>query len=157
MPWEKESARRHLMTYAGGFVYHFGIFAALSWLFFQIMSLNVGEFMTGALGILTGAGLLAGLGLFVKRGLRPMMRSISCPDDYVANLLVDIFLGTALVSMFVPELKTVLYAVTMLLLLYIPLGKIRHCIFFFYSRIMFGRFFGRRGVFPRANDPFRQV
>jgi hypothetical protein len=158
MPWEKESARRHLLTYAAGFVYHFGIFAALSWLFLQILSLNIGGgFLIAALRFLLGAGLLAGLGLLLKRGLRPMMRSISSPDDYIANLLVDIFLGMALASMFVPEIKTAFYAVTILLFLYIPIGKIRHCVFFFYSRIVFGRFFGRRGVFPRTNDPYRQV
>jgi len=33
--------------------------------------------------------------------------------------------------------------------LYIPVGKIRHCFFFFYSRILFGLFYGRRGVLPQ--------
>lgn len=157
MPWEKESARRHLITYTAGFLYHFGIFAALFWLILQLTSLNAGGFVINALRMLTGAGLIAGLGLFLKRCLRPMMRSISCPDDYIANLLVDVFMGAALASMFFFGLKASLYAVAILLFLYIPLGKIRHCIFFFYSRILFGRFFGKRGVFPRTNDPYRQA
>jgi nitrate reductase gamma subunit len=157
MPWEKESARRHLISYTAGFLYHFGIFAALFWLILQIASLNAGGFVISALRMLTGAGLLAGLGLFLKRCLRPMMRSISCPDDYIANLLVDVFMGAAFAGMFFHRLKAPLYAVAMLLFLYIPLGKIRHCIFFFYSRILFGCFFGKRGVFPRTNDPYRQA
>ncbi len=156
MPWEKESARRHLITYAAGFMYHFGIFSALFWLILQIASLNVGGYVASALRILAGAGLLAGLGLFLKRCLKPMMRSISSPDDFIANLLVDIFIGAALGSMLFPGLKGPLYAVAILLFLYIPLGKIRHCIFFFYSRILFGYFFGRRGIYPRAADPYRQ-
>jgi hypothetical protein len=34
------------------------------------------------------------------------------------------------------------------MLVYIPLGKIRHCLYFFFSRTFFGKFFGRRAVFP---------
>ena len=36
----------------------------------------------------------------------------------------------------------------MVLLCYAPLGKIRHCLFFFLSRYHLGRHFGRRGTFP---------
>ena len=35
-----------------------------------------------------------------------------------------------------------------LLLAYAPLGKIRHCLFFFTTRSAFGTFFGRRGTYP---------
>jgi hypothetical protein len=36
------------------------------------------------------------------------------------------------------------------LFLYLPFGKIRHCVFFFSTRYHFGAFFGRRGVLPPA-------
>jgi len=154
LPWEKESASRHLTAYLGGFVYHFGIFAGFFWLFSQIFFLSLGEPGVWGLRILMTSGLLAGVGLLVKRRWHPVMRSISCPDDFVANGLVDGFLVLALLNSFDPSLRLVLYAVSILLLLYIPVGKIRHCFFFFYSRILFGRFFGRRAVFPRSQDPF---
>jgi hypothetical protein len=35
-----------------------------------------------------------------------------------------------------------------LLLVYAPLGKIRHCLFFFSTRSQLGAFFGRRGTYP---------
>ena len=38
--------------------------------------------------------------------------------------------------------------VAMLLLAYAPLGKIRHCLFFFIARGHLGRHYGRRGTFP---------
>ena len=41
-------------------------------------------------------------------------------------------------------------AEAVLLLVYAPLGKIRHCLFFFTTRYQLGAFFGRRGTFPPA-------
>ena len=40
------------------------------------------------------------------------------------------------------------YLVSAAMLIYLPLGKIRHCLYFFFSRTFFGKFFGRRGVLP---------
>jgi hypothetical protein len=148
LPWEKESTRLHLVTYAAGYLYHFGIFAAFLWLTAQIFSLPLGKTGMGFLRVIIGLGLLCGLGLFIKRGLLLKMRRISCPDDFVANGLVDLFLGLSLLTTFESGLRLLLYAATILLLLYIPFGKIRHCLFFFFSRSFFGRFFGRRGVLP---------
>ena len=154
LPWQKESASRHLISYLGGFIYHFGIFAGLLWLFFQAFALSWAGSAVWVVRIFLVAGLLAGLGLLIKRFLHPVMRSISHPDDFVANGLVDGFLAAALLSSFDPALRWIFWVISILLLLYIPLGKIRHCFFFFYSRILFGRFFGRRAVFPRSQDPF---
>jgi len=77
-----------------------------------------------------------------------VLRGISCPDDFAANVLVDLLLAAAIASLWIPGADAVLLATAALLFLYIPLGKIRHCFFFFYSRILFGIFFGRRGVLP---------
>ncbi len=93
-------------------------------------------------------GLLTGLGLFVKRMVTKYVRVISSPDDFVANLLVDLFLAAALITTMYPSFVPYLYGVAIVLALYIPVGKIRHCFFFFYDRILFGTFFGRRGVLP---------
>ena len=38
--------------------------------------------------------------------------------------------------------------VSIALAVYVPLGKIRHCLFFFPTRYFFGSYFGRRGVLP---------
>ena len=154
LPWEKESASQHLLTYVGGFIYHFGIFAGLLWLYSQVFAFSWGHFPLLVIRVLLAAGLVFGLGLFIKRSALPMMRGISCADDYVANLLVDGFLLSALLSTFSDPLLRLLYAVSIMMLVYLPLGKIRHCLFFFYSRILFGRFFGRRAVFPKRQDIF---
>jgi hypothetical protein len=66
----------------------------------------------------------------------------------VSNLLVNIVLAAALLVTYSFVSQAVLFWTVIALSLYIPLGKIRHCVFFFYTRILFGAFFGRRGVLP---------
>jgi len=148
-PWEKESAAKHLPTYLAGILYHIGIFVALFYLISLLIPYQLGLLVIMILRIFILIGILCGVGLFVKRFLKPHLKKISCPDDYVSNLLVDGFLIISLVETYRGTLRSILYAVAIILVLYIPLGKIRHCFFFFYSRILFGFFFGRRGVLPR--------
>ena len=148
-PWEKESAVKHLPTYLAGIFYHIGIFAALYYLFSLVIPFHFGTLIAMIIRISIFTGILCGIGLFVKRSLKPHIRRISCPDDFASNLLVDGFLILALIDTYRGDLRAVLFAVAIILLLYIPVGKIRHCFFFFYSRILFGFFFGRRGVLPQ--------
>jgi len=149
MPWEKESAARHLPTYLAGMIYHGGIFAAI----FSVLLLAAGipppRAIVTVLRILLAGGFLSGTGLLLKRFIHPKMRSISCPDDYVSNLLVDGFVFLGLLSSWLTAAEPAFFIVAILAFLYMPLGKIRHCFFFFYSRILFGSYFGRRGVLPR--------
>jgi hypothetical protein len=149
MPWEKESARRHILTYIGGTFYHGGIFAAFFYLFSLVISLEMSMFLKFLFCIFISLGFFSGVSLLAKRILLAFLRKISCADDFVANLVVDVFLALALLNTFFPELKTYFYAMSIVLFLYIPAGKIRHCVFFFYTRILFGLFYGRRGVLPR--------
>ena len=155
VPWEKESAARHLPTYLAGIIYHIGIFAAFFYLASLLVRLTLNPGIMLALRVFISAGLICGLGLLVKRTVKTQLREISCPDDFASNMLVDLFLALSLANRFAPGLKPYFFAAALLMLLYIPVGKIRHCFFFFYSRILFGSFFGRRGVLPKKEDPSR--
>ena len=155
MPWEKESAKKHLVTYTAGFLYHFGIFAAFAYLWLTVIKLSPSRPVLLVLQLFMGSGLVCGMGMLLKRIFREYMRRISCWDDYIANILVDLFLLLALLDSLTANMRLVLYTEAIVMILYIPLGKIRHCFFFFYSRILFGYFFGRRGVFPRSQGRFR--
>jgi len=148
-PWEKESAVKHLPTYLAGILYHIGVFSAMFYLISLIIPFQLGSLVIVILRIFILIGILCGFGLFVKRSIKPHLKKISCPDDYASNLLVDGFLIISLIDTYRGNLRAILFAVAIILVLYIPLGKIRHCFFFFYSRILFGLFFGRRGVLPR--------
>ncbi len=154
MPWAKESASHHLPTFLGGLVYHFGVGAAGTWLLAVIMDLELPAMIINILAVVILAGAVCGLALLAKRGVSPLMRAISCPDDFLANGLVTIFLLLALDDILRGSIRPVFLGSAMVMFLYIPLGKIRHCAYFFYTRMIFGRFYGRRGVLPH---PEREV
>jgi hypothetical protein len=151
LPWEKESASKHIWTYAGGILYHLGILMAMLFLASVLLGISLSSTSLQALQITLIIGAVNGLGLLIKRMLTPQMRSLSSGDDYLANILVDLFLLSALMSTFFEAVQIVFLAVAIITFLYIPFGKLRHCAFFFYSRIIFGEFFGRRGVLPHPS------
>lgn len=151
LPWEKESASKHLPTFFAGIFYHAGIFAAIFFLLSALLTIKLSDIVIQIVRLLTVIGLLSGIGLLVKRTALSYMRSISCLDDYVANILVGVLLLSTILATYYYVLQFALLAVAIMLLLYIPAGKIRHCAFFFYSRILFGTFFGRRGALPHPS------
>lgn len=88
------------------------------------------------------------------RILEHNLRALSIPDDHFAVWLVTIWLSVSAMSIWDHNLLAVYYVISAITLAYIPVGKIRHCLYFFFSRTFFGKFFGRRAVFPHA-DPIR--
>ena len=148
LPWEKESARHNLGTYVTGVIYHLSIFAALFYLFLVIVFPSTGEVLSRCFALAVLPGLVAGGGLFLKRLRTKTLCAISCPDDFMSNAMVDVFLALVVFDALGAAVRPILLGVSILLFVYIPLGKIRHCFFFFYMRILFGRFYGSRGVVP---------
>jgi hypothetical protein len=148
LPWEKESTSKHLPSYVSGMLYHIGIFAALFYLFSLIFSLELSKLFISILRFLFFLGFLGGFTLLFKRIFLPKMRKISCPDDFAANTIVDLFLILAFVHTYSVRETPLFFLLAIVMFLYIPVGKIRHCLFFFYTRILFGLFYGRRGVLP---------
>ena len=148
LPWEKESAGKHLPTYAAGILYHTGIFAALFYLLSFIISLELSKPFISLLRFFFTLGFLSGLALLFKRIFLSTMRKISCPDDFAANTIVDFFLISAFVHTYSVSATPLFFLLAIMMFLYIPFGKIRHCFFFFYARILFGLFYGRRDILP---------
>jgi hypothetical protein len=151
LPWAKESTRLHRAAYLAGIVYHAGIFAGVASTAFLLLDFHLSAGVWSALRLVMSLGLACGLGLLAKRIARPIARTLSHPDDYAANALVDLFVAAAVAATRLPAARPLLYCVSIALALYLPVGKLRHCVFFFYSRILFGRSFGRRGVLPPAH------
>jgi hypothetical protein len=148
LPWEKESSNKHLPSYFSGMFYHAGVFAALFYLLSLIFSFGLSKLFISLLRILFVLGLLGGFALLSKRISFQTLRKISCPDDFAANIIVDLFLIFALVHTYSARVTPLFFLLAIVMFLYIPVGKIRHCFFFFYTRILFGHFYGRRGVLP---------
>ncbi len=155
LPWEKESTRRHLLTYVTGIFYHLGIFSGIFYIASVIIPFHFNHYFIFIVQIFLFVGIICGLGLLTKRIFITSLRLISCPDDYISNILVNLFLIIGLLDTFTSSINIFYFLSTIILLLYIPFGKIRHCFFFFYSRILFGIFFGRRSVLPQKQYQLR--
>jgi hypothetical protein len=148
LPGAKESVQRHLPTFVAGLVYHAGIFAAFALLLLSLVPVAAPPGAGVALALVAAAGALAGLVLISRRALTAHLRAISHVDDWVANLLATAFAASGALATTAPTLRPLFWTAAILLLLYVPVGKIRHCAFFFLTRFHFGAFFGRRGVLP---------
>lgn len=151
LPQAKESVRTHLPSYAAGLVFHGGVFASFGLLAASLAGFEPGSALLRLGGAAAGAGALAGLGLLGKRIASPVLRGLSAPDDYVANVLTSVFAALASLAAFAPDARAASLVAGAALLLYVPVGKIRHCLLFFPARYEMGRFFGRRGTFPPAS------
>ncbi len=141
-PGAKESVREHLHSYVAGLAYHAGIFAALGLLVCTLVGWSPPGLVRMPVQAFLGLGALSGSSLLLKRLLQPELRGLSHPDDFVSNLLATVFVALAQIG------GTVWLLSAMALLIYVPLGKLRHSVFFFVARKNLGAFFGRRGVFP---------
>lgn len=147
-PRAKESAREHPLAWAAGMAFHGGVFAGLLALALALAGLRPPFPVAAILGLLCGLGGLCGLGLLAKRLLQPELRALSHPDDWIANLLATALPLLALGWLASPRLEPAFFVGALALLVYAPMGKLRHAVFFFLSRRHFGAFFGRRGTFP---------
>jgi hypothetical protein len=147
-PARKESALLHLPTYFAGIVYHMGTFLSLLLFFFIIAGYAPGNILVLlGVGMLT-ASVLCGIAIFLRRTTLKKIRSLSNPDDFISNLLVTLFqLLTALVILF-PAWQMIYFIEFSLLMLYLPLGKLKHTVYFFAARYLLGLFYGWRGVWP---------
>lgn len=147
-PTKKESAYLHFPTYTAGIFFHLGTFLSIFLFFFFLFWIfPAGIWKWIIFGFLVISG-LNGLGIFIKRIVKKELRSLSNPDDYISNLLVSGFhLLTAAVLIF-PLLLPVYFVEVSVLLLYLPLGKLKHTVYFFAARYHLGYFFGWRGVWP---------
>jgi len=148
MPWEKESAGKHLPGYIGGILYHLGVFTGFFYLCLILVSVDLPTLVLLFMRILMAAGVISGAALLLKRIFSLQMRVLSCPDDFAANIIVNIFVLMALLHTFYPGIIHLFSLAAIVMFLYMPVGKIRHCFFFFYTRILLGMFYGRRGIFP---------
>jgi nitrate reductase gamma subunit len=147
-PWAKESVMMNLPSYGAGMAFHAGVFTAFGLLLMAIVGLELPVWLIFLGRVLTAAGAIGGFSLLVKRAIKPQLRGLSNPDDFIANLLSSLFVALSFARTFSPSLQGLWMGAAALLLAYAPLGKIRHCVFFFTTRYHLGAFFGRRGTFP---------
>ncbi len=151
-PTKKESAYLHMPTYTAGILYHLGTFLSIFLFFVIILDFNFGmptNYVLAGFLVLSG---ISGLGILIKRIIKKELLSLSNLDDFISNILVTLFqFATAFVLWM--ELALIPYfIITTALLLYLPMGKLKHTIYFFAARYHLGFFFGWRNIWPIENS-----
>ena len=156
LPTQKESAYLHIPTFTAGIFFHIGTFIALAlfvvfffagpelfrkWLILAILMLLM------LLGLALGA--FSGFILLLKRMFSKKLRTLSTLDDYLSNFLTTLFqIFTGFYLMFGEIFAPYYYIVASIILLYIPVGKLRHVVYFFAARYQLGFFYGWRNSWP---------
>ena len=148
---QKESAYLHLPTYTAGIFFHIGNFLAIAvyLLFtlavifnFQIPIESATNLVVMILAAIIFIAAVCGMALFIKRLAKKELRDLSCADDYISNLLCTITLFLTTYSLLTLQFGAVYYVIMALLFVWMPLGKIKHVLYFFFARYHLGFFYG---------------
>ena len=150
-PWEKESTRIHWIAYLRGIFFHVGIFTAFGVLLISLLRITLPTWILWLAAAITGVGAIFGFAGIVMRLRGENERVLSLPDDYVSVFLVSLFTALGCIAALWPTILPVslscilpiFYIVSAVMLVYIPVSKIRHCVYFFYSKFFFGMSFGQ--------------
>jgi hypothetical protein len=153
-PWEKESTRKHWVAYVRGILFHVGIFTAFGILIASFWVHNFPNIIKWAGLFLTGAGAVFGFAGIIMRLSGENERALSLPDDYFSVFLTSLFTFLAFIFLLAPSALPLFYLVSTVMFIYIPISKIRHCVYFFYSKFLFGYGFGRRGVIGQSHSGY---
>jgi hypothetical protein len=153
-PWEKESTRIHWIAYVRGILFHVGVFMALAVFFVSPWLAAVPLLLSGLAVLVTAAGAVAGFAGIWMRWTEENLRALSLPDDYFSVFVTSSFVALAFAALLWPVTLPIFYIVTAAMLVYIPFSKIRHCVYFFYSKFFFGQGFGHRGVIGHPDSDY---
>lgn len=153
-PWEKESTRLHWMAYFRGIFFHVGIFMAFGVLLASPWLANIPLPIMWLAVLVTAVGAVAGFAGIGMRLVEEDQRVLSVPDDYFSVFLTSLFVALALAVLVWPVMLPIFYVVTAVMLVYVPFSKIRHCVYFFYSKFFFGLSFSHRGVIGQPDSEY---
>jgi len=152
MPWAKESTRLHMIAYLRGIGFHIGIFTAIGALLISPLWTLLPSFLSLTLGGVLTLGAILGAAGGLMRIAEHNLRGLSIPDDHFAVWLVTAWMAASALAVWKEAWMAAYYVLSAITMAYVPLGKIRHCLYFFFSRTFFGKFFGRRAVYPHPQS-----
>jgi len=147
-PVNKESAFLHLPTYTAGVIFHIASFVSLLVFILFLFGIQPQPVLSNVLAFIAAAGAVSGLAMLIKRIADKKLRILSSPDDYFSNAIVSLFQALTALVLVTGQYVPAWMLVSALLLLYMPVGKLKHAIYFFAARYHLGLFYGWRNVWP---------
>lgn len=158
-PWVKNTFNRNPIIYLAGGLFHLGLFVVI---FLGTAHMLVWKSLLGfgwptlSLPIvdwMAAISIVALLVLLVNRLINPVLKLISGPAEYLNWLLVFLPMVTGYIMAHHLWFRyEVLFSLHMLavdvLLIWIPISRISHFAFYFFSRTIHGVEFGKRAVSP---------
>jgi len=148
MPKHKETIRLHMFEFVIGVVMHIGIFLGIIRVIQLIINPQLVRFYPMFWNFIIGLAVLCSFYLLLRRILSAELRKLSIPDDYISILLVFGFLFMDLLTEFRLVSIPIYLIYSSILFFYMPLGKLRHVLFFFVVRAEYGGRLGYRGTYP---------
>lgn len=157
IPWVKNTFTKNPLIYIGGGLFHLSLFAViilgtphmLVWK--SLIGFGWKTLPLPIVDWLAVGGIIAMLILLINRRMNPVLKLISGPAEYLSWLFVFVPMVTGyMMTHHLWFQYEVLYSFHMisvnLLLIWIPLSRISHFMFYFFSRAIHGSQFGKRGV-----------
>jgi hypothetical protein len=152
-PGAKESAYLHMPTYAGGIIYHLGTFLSLLLFFVLITGFpSLNDPLKSIFSVLLFFSFFAGFAILIKRIINKDLKSLSGLDDYISNGVTSLVQLFTAVYLLVPDAETFYYLAVALFFIWLPLGKTKHLLYFFFARYHLGFFYGWRGTWPQKSE-----
>ena len=151
LPSHKETVRLHPFEFTIGVLMHIGIFIAIAKALILIIVPTFDIPISYVLVILLGISAFCAIWLLMRRIISLNLRFMSHPDDYVSIVLSLVFMLSAIAqeSGFIDAGAFLI--VSAIVFFYLPLGKLKHALFFFVARADYGARLGYRGTYPVRN------
>lgn len=159
IPWVRRTFNRNPVVYLAGGLFHLALFVVI---FLGTAHMLVWKSLLGfgwptlplpIVDWFAAAGIAAMIALLINRLVHPVLRLISGPAEWLswAFVFLPMVTGYSLTHhLWFPY--DVLFSLHMLavdvLLIWIPLSRISHFIFYFFARTIHGQEFGKRAVNP---------
>ncbi|HEC21860.1 MAG TPA: hypothetical protein ENI95_02965 [Chloroflexi bacterium] len=159
IPRVEGSLKRNLVAYFAGGLFHLALFlvvflgAAHMLVWKSLLGFGWPTLPLPVVDWLAAAGIVALLVLFINRLVNPVLRTISHAAEYLNLLFVFLPMLTGFFlthHLLLPyEAMFALHVLSVdWLLIWIPLSRISHFVFYFFSKAIYGAEFARRGAQP---------
>jgi nitrate reductase gamma subunit len=157
IPWVKNTFKKNPVTYLAGGIFHLGLFVVLilgtahMLVWKSLLGFGWATLPLPIVDWMAAIAIVAMIVLFINRLVNPVLKLITGPAEWANLLFVFVPMVTGYVMthhLFFPY--EVLFSLHMLsvdlLLIWIPFSRISHFVFYFFSKVIHGDEFGKRGV-----------